>query len=1126
MLLKILRKTLAPFGMLLVIVVTLLMARKRFPFMKEIPPTVFWLILIGIIAIWLGVVLVRWIMERRQAAAIEDGILEQARAGADQASPARRADIEELNRNLVEALAMLKKGPQGQKALYTLPWYMIIGPPAIGKTTVIKNSNLSFPGMTTAKLMRGTGGTRNCDWWFSADAILLDTAGRYADGADRSETEGEWFAFLDMLKTHRKKRPIDGLILAFSVEDLYEKDEMALIGSARELRQRMDEILDRLGWTFPVYILFTKCDLISGFSGFFSSLSPVDRYQVWGAVHEPRPEGDQEAAERFSGEFDALLENLRTMRPRRMADVSRSEDWGRVFMFPEEFANLKDKLVLMIETLFEANPYRKDVPIYRGTFFSSGKQLGKPFDLVARKIQSMLGATSGVADVEEQEETDDAFFVRDLFAKVLKSDRGLVRLTGAAARRRSRLTLGISAAALLLSALACVWIGLSWGKLQRRMDQTRDIALEVQQQEAIGTPSEELRKLEVLRERIDGSWRSAPLLVKDSVHQAAREVYHEAITERFLRSVERQVARLLEAPSELNGSQVRRALRTELMLLMPDRKERIGWGAPELAEALIQYGLDDVSGDPDAQALLEATVEVFLELGQPIGNLDRERALERGARRLAQTHAPHEFYRGIVAEASLVEDDLSLDDLNPGQSVLVSDGEVKAAYTWSGWTETVKPAIESVHETIAADNDLIELAGGQATSRVPSQKELFDLYRNDYPEEWVDFVESVRLKKFADARDLEEDLKDLRRDRSSPLYDLVRQMTAASSLAPRPAPEGIPLEETVEEIQRDMMALHGLVGEEGEASEVYAEYVETIQEIYGQLADYVADPTVAPDWSAFRDARLWVDDFENDHRRSSLASALKKLLIRPIDVTEQIMRQGVASARNRSLRAEWSAIYEQFDDKLRPYYPFASGGENADKGDVVAFHCPEGILAGFGPERSSAGPSIRAALDRSEELRDELNLTCSGFETRFTLRAGEVRALEGSMQGRQNKAKIDKFVLRINGDELVDRLAETEKRFTWSSEDPEQSCSLVLVSASERRDIASLEFENSTWSICRLFDAARFTDAPGGRKVVTWAFPDYGIEVDFTLETIDRKELFFLPGSRFRTFTLPSSVSE
>ena len=27
--------------------------------------------------------------------------------------------------------------------------------------------------------MRGVGGTRNCDWWFTDQAVLIDTAGRF-----------------------------------------------------------------------------------------------------------------------------------------------------------------------------------------------------------------------------------------------------------------------------------------------------------------------------------------------------------------------------------------------------------------------------------------------------------------------------------------------------------------------------------------------------------------------------------------------------------------------------------------------------------------------------------------------------------------------------------------------------------------------------------------------------------------------------------------------------------------------------------------------------------------------------------------------------------------------------------
>ncbi|MFC1573524.1 type VI secretion protein IcmF/TssM N-terminal domain-containing protein, partial [Candidatus Eisenbacteria bacterium] len=319
MFLTILKKTLVPFGAVLGIVIILLLARGRFPFLRAIPFWIWMLAILAVIVIWILVLLIKWITEKRRAQAIEEGILDQAQTGADQASPARRAEIEEVKRNLAEALTTLKRGPQGKKALYSLPWYMIIGPPAIGKTTAIVNSGLNFPSMTTAKRMRGAGGTRNCDWWFSTDAILLDTAGRYAESADRTETEKEWFAFLDLLKAHRKKGPINGLILGYSIEDLLQKDEAALIDSARELRQRMDEILDRLGWTFPVYVLFTKCDLISGFADYFSSLSPVERQQVWGAVYTPETEGDQRAAERFSQEFDTLLENLRNIRTRRMS---------------------------------------------------------------------------------------------------------------------------------------------------------------------------------------------------------------------------------------------------------------------------------------------------------------------------------------------------------------------------------------------------------------------------------------------------------------------------------------------------------------------------------------------------------------------------------------------------------------------------------------------------------------------------------------------------------------------------------------------------------------------------------------------------------------------------------------
>src|SRR6185503_20868767 len=72
--------------------------------------------------------------------------------------------------------------PDGKgRAIEEMPWYVMIGAPGSGKTTALINSGLRFPLYTgeSGASVPGVGGTRNCDWWFADEAVLLDTAGRY-----------------------------------------------------------------------------------------------------------------------------------------------------------------------------------------------------------------------------------------------------------------------------------------------------------------------------------------------------------------------------------------------------------------------------------------------------------------------------------------------------------------------------------------------------------------------------------------------------------------------------------------------------------------------------------------------------------------------------------------------------------------------------------------------------------------------------------------------------------------------------------------------------------------------------------------------------------------------------------
>src|SRR3978361_2565886 len=96
---------------------------------------------------------------------------------------------------------------------------MFIWPPGGGNTTALVTCGLKFPladkeGPTA---LRGVGGTRNCEWWFTDDAVLIDTAGRYTTQDSQAEVDkAGWLGFLGLLKKHRRRQTNTGGTVARS----------------------------------------------------------------------------------------------------------------------------------------------------------------------------------------------------------------------------------------------------------------------------------------------------------------------------------------------------------------------------------------------------------------------------------------------------------------------------------------------------------------------------------------------------------------------------------------------------------------------------------------------------------------------------------------------------------------------------------------------------------------------------------------------------------------------------------------------------------------------------------------------------------------------------------------------
>jgi type VI secretion system protein ImpL len=368
-------------------------------------------------------------------------------------SESGRREVAFLGKRFVQALAQLRslRGARpggglrwlgtllGRPLVHELPWYVIIGAPGAGKTTVLLNSGLHFPlaDETGNESIRGVGGTRNCDWWFASEAVLIDTAGRYTtQDSDRDADRTAWLGFLDLLRRHRPRRPINGVLLAVSASDLLQATPERTAAHAAELRQRLDEISARLAIEVPVYVLVTKTDLLPGFADFFADFDQNVRAQVWGAT---LPSGAD--ATQWRGEMDALEARLHEQMLERLGSERGRPRSAAIHAFPAQWRGLNRAALALMNAVAAAGG--DDPPMLRGLYFTSATQDASP-------LQRAAGTS---------------YFVTRLLRDVVFAESGLAGSTARGSRHRRLIERAVLAASAVVMVLA---LGSTWRGYERQ----------------------------------------------------------------------------------------------------------------------------------------------------------------------------------------------------------------------------------------------------------------------------------------------------------------------------------------------------------------------------------------------------------------------------------------------------------------------------------------------------------------------------------------------------------------------------------------------------------------------------------------------------------------------------------
>lgn len=773
-------------GILLLAVLTWF-AGPYFAFADFRPLAPVWprLTLIGIIvALWAILKILKVVKARQASAKIASGV-------AAQPDPAPSSDEAQLRERFEQAIGALKESRGRDYNLYSQPWYVIIGPPGSGKTTLLANSGLSFPleQRFGREAVRGVGGTRNCDWWFTDDAIFLDTAGRFTtqDSDPGSDSRG-WREFLALLKKYRSRRPVNGVILGVSFGDLLTLTAQGRDAQIAAARRRIEELYRELRIQVPVYLLLTKCDLIAGFTEYFDDLTAEERKQVWGVTFPYEQSQQGAAAALFGAEFDQLVARLNERLWGRLEDERQARRRARIFSFPQQLGALKDVLNQFVTDVFAGT--RMDTRVLlRGVYFTSGTQEGTPID-------RLLGALGRAFAFEPQQGAvagfnrgGKAYFVEGLLRQVILPESGLAGIN-------RRLELKIAAAqtlsyiALALVAVFLVIVfSVSYSGNSRYLDSVHAALEKLKSAPAVraDAPIEEVAlRLERVKDVDDAanSYRDgAPLALRwglytgSSIGHAADDGYRRTLNGLLLpKVVVLFKQRLYDYAGE--PEKLYEYLKAYLMLGDPRR----------LDKAQLQFMTDlEWTAGYGSNPLLEQELKIhshrLLESEElPPSPLDSA-VVEQARSTIRHASIPRLMYGELkLSYASDTEHGIRLDreaGLGLDRALARRSGRpwsdpVPALYTKKTFNEvsglgTVELVARFTRENWVIGDDTVSLA---STPQLTAQ--LMDIYEKDYIATWEAILSDMRLPPLKDITHMTDTLAIIASREASPFRGLLQ----------------------------------------------------------------------------------------------------------------------------------------------------------------------------------------------------------------------------------------------------------------------------------------------------------------------------------------------------------------
>lgn len=701
----------------------------------------------------------------------------QRQASIDEAERTLRARFKDALRTLNTSSLYRGRSERWRKEL---PWYLVIGPQGSGKTSLLDFSGLEFPiNKVERKLSRDASATEHCDWYFADNGALVDTSGRYTSQDDVQIDGGAWKTLLKLLRSRRRTRPLNGVLVTVPIPSLQSGDREGMIALGRTLRNRLQEIHQQLHADVPVYLILTKTDKVSGFEAFFDQLSREESEQVLGASFGNGQKGTDVAV--LNQEFEELLARLNAQVIMRIHQERDAERRGLILDFPLQLGLIGKNLGILVDAAFTGNRYQRASTL-RGFYLTSAPH----FDRHAEKADDGMALPLMY--------TGRARFIYNLMTRVIFPEAELAELDKREARR-----INWAQRAMYASALACMGVfGMVWATSfsanDSNLEQLKDLAeQQSRQRAAFDQQGDAMAALPALDTRyaatqVFPSQGDAPYGQRGGLYQGTLsnpvvlDAYHRELTEVLLP----QVAASLEAQIRANMGNRERllgSLRVYLMLNQIDRRD------PHLLKERMAATWSQHY--PGNNAVQEGLNEHFSRLlGQSFIHPLNDQLVAQARQVLRRESLGAVVYRVLREQARELPEYRLSQHMGPQGTVFIGTHYViPGFYTQKGYQQYFIARGASLVHDILRDNWV--LGEGASLSGMDMRRlmvELEQLYFGDYANYWSEAIGQVGLENFTNAREGADQLAGLTAANSPLLLMLaqVRENTRFPALADVP----------------------------------------------------------------------------------------------------------------------------------------------------------------------------------------------------------------------------------------------------------------------------------------------------------------------------------------------------